>query len=332
MDERGAWASRGRRILFQARPDEPWQRLAGFAPGACDLLRRSRPAARALRLERCNVYPTGSGRLLAVRDGWLHRIEGSETVAFQRIQGACLMNRAIAETSEGILFFGEYLTNPARRPIRIWRVAPDLSGADVVHTIESPRIRHVHAIQLDPYVHGRLWITMGDFEGECYLGYSDDEFRNLVRVGDGGQSYRTVGLLFHADSLSWLTDSELAPNRVVRMDRASGELSFHGELAGPVWYCAPTRDGAYLATTVVEPGPSIRTRHAFLLHSRDGLAWREVASFEKDAWPMPWFKFGSLSLPSGRFSSQAFWLSGEGLRGFDGGSWLCALDDAASRP
>jgi hypothetical protein len=96
-------------------------------------------------------------------------------------------------------------------------------------------------------------------------------------------------------------------------------------VASSAWYAVQTSDGAYLATTVVEPGPSIQARRAFLLQSRDGLEWREAASFAKDALPMPWFKSGSLSLPSGSFSSRAFWLSGEAVRGLDGRSRLCAL-------
>ena len=69
-----------------------------------------------------------------------------------------------------------------------------------------------------------------------------------------------------------------------------------------------------------QPDTGILTRQACLLSSLDGRTFEVAASFDKDAWPMPWFKFGSLSLPSGHYSSKRFWLSGEGVRGLDGGS------------
>jgi hypothetical protein len=282
-----------------------------------------------LRLDRCNVHPTRAGGLLGIRAGMLYRIEGGRCVPIASIRGDCLMNRAIAETADGSLFLGEYFSNSDRRPVRIWRIAPDLRHAEVAFVFERPRVRHVHAVHVDPFHPRRLWVTTGDFENECFLGFSDDGFGSLQLVGDGGQTWRAVGLLFGEDRLVWLTDSELVQNRVVSMDRSTGALAFHGEVASSAWYAVRTSDGAYLATTIVEPGPAIATRRAFLLRSRDGLEWSEAASFAKDALPMPWFKFGSLSLPSGSFSSQEFWLSGEGLRGLDGRSRLCALPRGA---
>jgi hypothetical protein len=174
-----------------------------------------------------------------------------------------------------------------------------------------------------------LWVTTGDFENECFFFYSDDGFRTLERVGDGGQTFRAVSLLFEPEQIVWLTDSHLEPNRVVSMDRRSGEVRVHGELPSSTWYTARTSDGALLATTTVEPGPAIRTRRAHLLLSENALDWTEALSFAKDRFPMRFFKFGSLALPAGRFSSKAFWVSGEGLRGLDGASWLCALENAA---
>jgi len=323
-DERGCWASRGRQILFQGAPEEPWRPLARFPRARpLDRLAPLRLASRALRIDRCNLYPTRAGGLLGIRAGTVYRIEGGRLAALGKIRGACLLNRAIGETGEGTLYFGEYLTNAGRGPIRVWRIAPDLSRMEAVHTFEG--IRHVHAIQSDPFQPGRLWITMGDFDGECFLYFTDDGFRTLERLGDGGQRFRTVNLVFGPERLAWLTDSELDQNYAVSMDRATGAVTLHGEVASSCWYTARTSDGVLLATTTVEPGPAIRTRRACVLHSRDGIRWSEAASFAKDRWPMGFFKYGTLSLPSGSFSSRHFWISGEALVGLDGGSLLCAL-------
>jgi hypothetical protein len=331
-DERGVWATRGRDVLHQAAPAEPWRRVARLPGARLDPLLRSRLASRALRIDRCNVRPAGAERLLAIRGGRVYRIEDGACEELCTIQGDCLMNRAIAEGSDGSLYFGEYFTNPERRPVRIWRVAGDLRAAEVAFEFAAPRVRHVHGVHADPDVPGRLWATTGDFAAECFLFYSDDGFRSVERVGDGSQTFRAVSLLFQPERIVWLTDSHLEQNRVVSLERRSGELRFHGELPSSTWYTARTTDGVLLATTTVEPGPAIRTRQARLLRSADGLVWHEALALEKDPLPMRFFKFGSLALPAGAFSSRAFWISGEGLAGLDGASWLCALDDPEPRP
>jgi hypothetical protein len=331
-DEHGTWATRGRDVLHQTAPTEPWRRVTRLPRSRLDPLLGSRLASRALRIDRCNVRPGAEGRLLAIRGGRVYRIEDGACEELCTIQGDCLMNRAIAEGSDGSLYFGEYFTNSERRPVRIWRITGDLRAAEVAFEFERPRVRHVHAVHADPDVPGRLWATTGDFADECFLFFSDDGFRSVERVGDGGQTFRAVGLVFQPERIVWLTDSHVEQNRIVSLERRSGELRFHGELPSSTWYTARTSDGVLLATTTVEPGAAIRTRRARLLRSSDGLAWREALAFDKDRLPMRFFKFGSLALPSGRFSSQAFWISGEGLAGLDGASCLCALDGGETQP
>jgi len=326
VDERGAWASRGRRILHAEDGESCWREIGRF-PGTrrTEIFAASRWASRALRLARCTVYPTCTGAVLAIRDGVAYRLASGGMQPLFRVEGRCVMNRAIAETPAGELYFGEYHMNPRREPVRIWRVSSELDRWEVAHVFDEPRIRHVHAVHVDPYRSDRLWITMGDFDGECFLAYTDDGFAKVSILGDGTQLWRMVGIAFREDRLCWLTDTEVAPNRIVSMERGSGDVTVHGSRPGSSWYVAETTDGVYLATTTVEPGPAVDTRLSHLLASLDGVTWQEVATFRKDCLPMPWFAFGSISLPSGRFSSRRFWISGEGLRGLDGASRLCAL-------
>lgn len=327
VDERGTWATRGRRISFRASGEDTWQTIAEL-PRALphDLAMPSRLAARVLRLERCSVHPTRSGRLLAIRAGTVYRVDDAGVHPLFQIRGDCVMARAIAETPEGELYFGEYFTNPSRLPVRIWRIAPDLASFEVARELESPRVRHVHAVHADPFVASRLWITMGDFGDECFLGYSDDGFRTAHFIGDGSQLWRTVGLLFQPDRLCWMTDTHLVQNHVVSMDRASHETTLHAERDASSWYQAETTDGLYLATSCVERGPAIQTSRSRLMASTNGTDWTTLVSYEKDWLPFPLFGFGWLALPAGRFSSQDFWLTGIGLAGLNDACLPCSVE------
>jgi len=327
-DERGVWATRGRRILFRP-PQGDWREIARFpSRGPRDWPIALRPASRLLRGDRCSVFPARKGGLLGMRGGVVYRFDEGRPVRLFEIRGHCVMHRAIAEASDGSLLFGEYVMNWGHEPVRIFRVAPDLDDFEVVYTFRSPHVFHVHSVHADPFEPGRVWVCTGDYAGQCFLVEADERFETVRFRGDGTQLWRMVGLLFQRDRLCWATDSHLETNHVVTMDRASGEIALHGERDASTWFTAETADGLYLATTGVEPGPAIRTRESRLLVSRDGVAWHRVGGFEKDFWPMPAFGLGVLRLPSGRYASSSFWLNGDALEGLDGAPRHCSLAES----
>jgi hypothetical protein len=285
-----------------------------------------------LRSDKCNVWPTRAGRILGIRGRqvlrYLREPDPRPTTLFE-IEGDCVMSRALAEDSDGNIYFGEYFMNPDRVPVRIWQVDPSLENWRVAFRFDKPRIRHVHAIHADPFVKDRLWITMGDFAGECFLAYTDDRFEKVQFIGDGSQLWRSVGLLFTEQEIAWLTDTHIDQNHVVSLPRDQDEPIIHGDRDASSWYLARTTDGLSLATTTVEPGPGIQTDQVRLLASQDNVEWVPVATFQKDWYPMLGFGFGSLSLPAGELDSRGFWLSGEGVVGLDGRSIFCAIEPDA---
>jgi len=111
------------------------------------------------------------------------------------------------------------------------------------------------------------------------------------------------------------------------MDRETLQITVHQQIESSSWYSTQTSDGLFLAGTTVEKGPGVQTDRASLLVSENGVEWRKVISFRKDFWPMKYFKFGVISFPSGSYSSKSFWISGEALKGLDGCSMLCSLED-----
>lgn len=326
VDERGTWASYNRDILFRASDTTRWQRLAKFPselPRDCFLWWRI--ATRTLRLDRCNLYPTQRGELLGIRRGTVYAIRNGHTDMLCAIRGDSVLLRGIAETASGSVYFGEYFMNPERIPVRVWRVSSDLSKAEIAHEFEAGSIRHVHGVYSDPYHPGRLWIPAGDFGDECFIFYTDDEFKTFHRLGDGTQLWRAVGLLFREDAVCWLTDTELEQNKIVVLDRKTHTVTTHGDVHSPTWYTTQTSDGLFVAATTVERGPGVKTNRAWLMISEDALDWYKVLSFKKDLWPLQPFKFGVMSFPSGAYDSRNIWVSGEALIGLDGTSILCSI-------
>ncbi len=317
------WASSKRRILHKMRGG--WDLVAEF-PRAYprDLFDFSRPTARAMRADKCNLFVNKHGRVLAIRAGAVYALEKGSLRFLFPIQGDCVLHRSISEDEQGNIYFGEYFMNPERRPVTIWRVAPDLSTGEPA--CQLPDVRHVHGIFPDPNEKGTFWATVGDFAGECYLLRTRDGFRTIERFGDGSQVWRAVNLFFTREHVCWLTDSNLELNHACRMGRKSGKLETGREIDCSTWYGCTTMEGLHLAFTTVEHGPAILSNESSVLVSEDAFHWQKVYGFRKDFWkPVQVFKYGVISCPSGEMSSEEIYLSGEGLVGLDGASMQVSI-------
>lgn len=83
--------------------------------------------------------------------------------------------------------------------------------------VSLPEVRHVHAVQRDPYTDD-VWVTTGDRGDACCIGrLVDGAFRP---VGRGGQEWRAVELAFTPSAVLWGVDSpSVEENRIYRLDR-----------------------------------------------------------------------------------------------------------------
>ncbi|MCS6857338.1 MAG: hypothetical protein NZM37_06475 [Sandaracinaceae bacterium] len=238
-------------------------------------------------------------------------------------EAACLwrsrnvLHCGIAVTRAGI-FFGEYDANPRREEVPIWASYDDGRSFQSIYVFPPHHIRHVHGIYADPFSPS-LWITSGDLEGECYLFEASDKgFHSLTRHGDGSQRWRTVALLFEPDALIWIMDSQFQVPHLQRWKRGQSSLEEGQAFPGPVWYIKRFLDGSAVAQTTVELGPGCTSRSAHLWVSHNLWDWQMIASYEKDPWPMPWFKFGVIAFAEGPQPPDDFLIHGEALRHLDG--------------
>ncbi len=327
VDERGTWGTKGQKILFRKPSEKGWQIIAKFPFIWEDLFDWNRLASRALRIEKCIVYPTELGKLLGIRKGKVYDLSAGNARELFSIQGRAPLLRGVACSANGELFFGEYLSNKDRGPVNIWAVRSDLSSYRKAYTFPASSIRHIHGLYNDPFKPERIWVTTGDLDGECYIWYSDDGFKSIERIGNGTQLWRAVGLLFTEDSVNWFTDTNLADNHFVSMNRKSMEADILFDVDNSTLYSCKTTDGYYIASTIVEEGEFIKSNKATIRVSKDCRNWEPVLSFEKDKYSKVYFGFGVISFPMGYFSSNEIWISGSGFLELGGRSGLFSVDN-----
>lgn len=317
--EGSLWGTAGRTILV--RRAGAWERVARFPFAAPrDLFAFSRPTVRAARADKSNLFVTSRGGLLGIRASTVYALEpeGGMMPLF-RINGDTVLHGGLCEDALGWAYLGEYFLNPQRRPVRIWRLDPDLNSWETAFEFPAGSIRHVHGIYRDPFDPQALWVTTGDARGECHLYRTADRFRSLDCLGDGGQMWRAVRVFFTAEHIAWLTDSQTEQNFACRMRRSDSLVEVGQPAEGPTWYGTQTSDGLFVAFTTVEAGPAVQRKEALVLVSQDAFHWQAAHAFRKDLWrPMRVFKNGVISCPSGEMRSQDLYLSGEGLVGLDG--------------
>ena len=313
------WGTSHRQIWV--RKKGKWQYVAKFPfHSPRDLFGFSRPTARAFRADKCNLYVNRMGVVLGIRAGMVYALhQGENPHPLFAIHGDCVLHGSICEDEKGSIYFGEYFMNPAREPVRIWRVAPDLNTWETAYAFPTGSIRHVHGIFRDPYDKKAFWVAVGDFCGECYILRTRDDFKTFERYGNGEQIWRAVNLFFTPQHVCWVTDSNLESNHACRMERKSGEIQIGMEIANSGWYGSTTSEGLHVAFTTVEKGPGITSNYSEVLVSRDAFHWESIYSFRKDWYrPVQLFKYGVINCPSGEMSQHDFYISGEGLKGLDG--------------
>ena len=211
------------------------------------------------------------------------------------------------------VFWGEYWKNPQREPVHILSYDLQTSKLDFMHQFGPGEVRHVHAVQLDPYS-DRLWIATGDENHESAIWTSDTSECNPVRVSGGSQKWRTVGFVFRSNAVYWGTDHPHGENHIWRLDRESKELRTVGEVVGPVYYSVSLKNCAVFGTTV-ERGEGHQDGYArlYALGSDDSL--QELWKLKKDRWHSDLFGYGVFEFAEQQRDADYFWVTARGLAG-----------------
>jgi hypothetical protein len=141
----------------------------------------------------------------------------------------------LTRDQKGAIYFGEYTTQPGAHPICIWKSSDDGRTWHKAFEFPAGTVRHIHAVQLDPY-DGGVWMATGDRDNECYVGVSHDGAASFRWVTQGAQTVRTCGFVFFPDGVLWGMDADHEPNRLIRLHRESETIDPQAALPGVTFY------------------------------------------------------------------------------------------------
>ena len=291
------YLSRRNSIYHSADLKPPFTHVASVeAPAWKSLAANFRLAQRLLRFMVTNVVKLNNGDLFITFDKTVGVIRNGEYRTLNGLVRPCRVLRSgCAADREGNIYFGEYLANDARGPMRIYRYTPGTDELETVHIFPAGSIKHIHGIYADEFT-GDLYCLTGDADKECGILRSPDGFRTMKYVGRGDESWRAVSLLFEKEALFYGTDAEFRKNQIYRVERGTLERTTLGEVSGTVFYSKSLSAHLFFATTA-ENAPSQTENVAALWHVSPEGECRQLVSYQKDSWHPTLFMFGTIHFP-----------------------------------
>ncbi|MGI9511110.1 MAG: hypothetical protein ACR2QJ_17365 [Geminicoccaceae bacterium] len=206
----------------------------------------------ALDADRLVVFVGGEIQHVNLRTGEaevVHRLR-----YYGRGEGRGVMPFGITADPAGRIYYGEYVTRRLGEGETIALFRSDERGRnfEIIYEFPALVVRHVHAVQWDPYDEV-LWMGTGDGDEQSRVGFSKDLGETFLWVGQGSQDFRTVNFVFAEDHVTWLSDTIKVPSRAVRWRRENWEIQTSSEnLPGHGHYLQAIADGFTLGSTAEE--------------------------------------------------------------------------------
>lgn len=311
------YAAKGYKIFKSFDGGESWELDGNIEDIKYSLIAHtSRLLARLLRIEITNLLILEDGSRVAIgKKGIFVAKKGEKNYqkTFNVIRGTRPLN--MCEDKNGFLYFGEYLSNPDRGEVHIFKSIDSGKTWVICYTFPKNTIRHVHGIFYDKY-EDLLWFATGDLDGECIIGYTNDSFETVNIFKHGGQKYRAVQLLFFKDFIIYGTDTEYEKNYIYRIDRKNGEEQCLQELQGSVLSSVSSDEYAAISTAV-EPSKVNHDVYSHIWFSSDGYEWIELYKGKKDSLNPKYFQYGRFKFPIGAINDGKIMFSGHALKDLD---------------
>jgi hypothetical protein len=276
--------SQKNRIYALSDLDNPRPKLVGAIPWrSSELLSHIRVADRVLKNGILQLHRNSRGAFLVTTGHKWWRV-GTDGAAIQLHPPSMTrpMSRGICEAADGVTYIADYLDNPERAPVRIYRTS-DFHSFQVCWEFPAGSIRHVHALVRDDEIENRIWILTGDEDQESAIWCTDNGFSSVDTFLHLGQMSRLVDLITTAGLLRWGTDSPDQLNHLMQCPKNDpSKVIKLQEVPGPVYYSCRNQAGALYFGTTVEPGAAVLDNFGHIIGSTPGGQWEEVYRAKKD--------------------------------------------------
>ena len=245
-----------------------------------------------------NVIPLKNGSYFVSYGRNIGFIKDKKYSPISNIQKSFRVLRSAAAIDEhGNVFFGEYISNNERLPVKIYKYVPGNNKLEVVYEFEAGVIRHIHGIYFDKYTKS-LWCLCGDIGSENKIIQSFDEFSTISVVGNGDETWRAVSVLFTKKHFYYGMDAEYADNYIIKVNRKDLKRKKIGKVNGPVYYSYKHNNKLFFAVTA-ELCASQTDKYAslYVVDLKDKID--RILDYEKDFFSVKYFLPGAIYFPAG---------------------------------
>jgi hypothetical protein len=249
-----------------------------------------------LRPECVELLPMKNGKAVAMAAGRMWYRGGSDRMFVETLKlrqygmgiGQGIRNDGLEKLQDGTVVFGEYFDNKERAEVRLYSSKDDGKTWHVKYAFEPRKIRHIHAVQQDPY-RAKAWILTGDGNEESMIAWTDDGGKTLNPIGKGNQRWRVTQLAFSENALFWGADTRNTDESgIYRWDRKTHRVAKLAGKTGVIMYATRLAGGTIVMSASVEKTnrkKNAKTRIWILLDGRQvySLAFGERANRRKFA-------------------------------------------------
>ena len=151
--------------------------------------------------------------------------------------------------NDGRILIGEYFMNKNSSNVRLYCSQDKGENWHIVHEFPQGKIRHIHAVQQDPY-EDKAWILTGDTSDEPMVAWTEDGGQTLNKIGQGSQKYRVTQLVFTNNALIWGADTGHPKEcGIYRYDRKMKKIEKLSTTKGVVLYATKLTGGIIAMST-----------------------------------------------------------------------------------
>jgi hypothetical protein len=236
--------------------------------------------------------------------------------------------------SKGIVYFGEYSSNPNLLPVKIYK--RDVEGVwNIVYVFPYGAINHIHNIIQDAH-NNKIYVLTGDVDTASCIWIFNDELTTCENKISFGQATRACWIHFFKDRVFFATDRQDEHNYFseIILGTAPKILNLFPIVGSSIYYTKRSDERLLFSTTVenlvnkknnlktylsLKRGPGILSNESCIYEGNIEVGFRILFSAKKDFLPYQLFQLGSINFPTGILANEGYiHFYCNALRGYDG--------------